>query len=130
MTAPTLYFLKITERIVGDYEIWESHMCQEKGCFQTEPQFVTLARNEDEAKAIIHDWRVNPPLNGQLQEVEWEHRPRLPEIHEDNVRDDFCGTYSDVYDMVIAICELSNIKAYTVVDDDGRALRYTFEVVE
>ena len=55
---------------------------------------------------------------------------KLPNINEKEVTDDFCGTYSDVYDMLIAICELSNIKAYRVISNDGRLLRYTFEVVE
>ena len=54
----------------------------------------------------------------------------LPNINEKEVTDDFCGTYSDLIEMVLSICELSNIKAYRVVSDDGKLLRYTFEVVE
>ena len=55
---------------------------------------------------------------------------RLPEINEKDVTDDFCGTYSDYPEMVQAMCELSNLKAYRVMSDEGRLLRFTFEVVE
>ena len=130
MSAPTLYFLKVTERITGTYEIWEQHMCQEKGCVKTEPNFVDYARTKSEALAIVNDWEINPPLNSIVEDVEWEERPNLPDINESNVTDDFCGTYSDLIEMVLSICELSNIKAYRVVSDDGKLLRYTFEVVE
>ena len=130
MTAPTLYFLKVTERITGGFEIWEQHMCQEKGCFKTEPKFIDFVRTEDEALTIVNDWELNPPLGGVVKDVDWEKRPRLPDIHKDDVTDDFCGTYSDMVEMVLSICELSNIKAYRVIDDDGKLLTYTFEVVE
>ena len=86
--------------------------------------------SKDEALAIINDWEINPPCGGVVEDVDWEERPRLPDINEADVTDEFCGTYSDLIDMVLSICELSNIKAYNVVSDDGRLLRYTFEVVE
>ena len=54
----------------------------------------------------------------------------LPKIHKDQINDNFCGTYSDYPEMIEAICELSGIKAYNVVDDDGKLLNFTFEVVE
>ena len=54
----------------------------------------------------------------------------LPTIHKDKVTDDFCGAYSDYPEMILAMCELSGLKAYGVVDDDGKLLRFTFEVVE
>lgn len=130
MTAPTLYFLKVTERITGGYEIWEHHTGQCKGCVPTDPEFVDFVQTKDEALAIVNDWEINPPCGGVVEDVDWEERPRLPDILEDEVTDDFCGTYSDLIDMVLSICELSNIKAYNVVSEDGRLLRYTFEVVE
>lgn len=130
MNAPTLYFLKITERITGGYEIWETHRCQERGCVSTDPQFVDFVQTKNEVQAIIDDWRINPPLNGVLDSVDWDEQPRLPNIHEDNVTDDFCGEYSDYPEMILAMAELSGLKAYQVVNDEGRVLRYTFEVVE
>ena len=54
----------------------------------------------------------------------------LPRIHKDKINDNFCGTYSDYPEMIEAICELSGLKAYGVVDDDGKLLSFTFEVVE
>ena len=130
MNAPTLYFLKVTERISGGYEIWESHCGQEKGCVVTDPQFVDFVQTKSEVQAIIDDWKVNPPLNGVLDDVDWEEQPKLPVIYEDDVTDEFCGTYSDYPEMILAMAELSGLKAYRVISDDGRFLRYTFEVVE
>ena len=130
MTAPTLYFLKVTERINGHYEIWEQHMCQERGCVKTEPEFIELAKTKTEVKAIIDDWRINPPLNGVLAEVEWEELPKLPAIDDTDVTNDFCGEYSDLTELCLAMAELSNLKPYRVMSDDGRLLHYTFEVVE
>ena len=130
MTAPTLYFLTVTERLTGGFEIWEHHTGQEKGCVPTDPQFVDFVRTEEEALTIVNDWELNPPLNGVVEDVDWEKRPSLPRIHQDDVTDDFCGTYTDLTEMVLSMAELSGIKAYGVEDDDGRLLRYTFEVVE
>ena len=56
--------------------------------------------------------------------------PTLPEINVNEVTDDFCGDYSDYPELILAICELSGIKPYKVVDDNGKLLRFTFEVVE
>ena len=130
MLAPTLYFLKVTERITGGYEVWEQHTCQEKGCVKTQPEFVDYVPTKEKCQAVIDDWRVNPPLNGVLDDVEWEELPQLPEINAKDVTDDFCGTYSDYPEMILAMCELSGLKAYRVVDDDGRLKTFTFEVVE
>lgn len=128
--SPTLYFLKVTERITGGYEIWETHMCQEKGCFQTEPQFVDFKETKHEVYALIDDWEVNPPLNGKLESVEWKEQPKLPEINIKDVTDNFCGNYADYPEMILAMCELSGLKAYHVVDDNGRLKTFTFEVKE
>ena len=54
----------------------------------------------------------------------------LPRIHKDQITDNFCGTYSDYPEMIEAMAELSGFKAYGVVDDDGKLLNFTFEVVE
>ena len=130
MLAPTLYFLKVTERVTGGYEIWESHCGQERGCVSTDPEFVDFVHTKKEALAIINDWEINPPCGGVVEDVDWEERPHLPDIHESDISDDFCGTYSDLTEMILAMAELSNLKPYRVVADDGRILRYTFEVVE
>lgn len=54
----------------------------------------------------------------------------LPDINVKDVTDNFCGTYKDLTELVLAISEISNIKPYRVMSDDGKVLRYTFEVVE
>lgn len=130
MNAPTLYFLQVTERITGGYEIWESHCGQEHGCVSTQPEFVDFVQTKSEVQAIIDDWRVNPPLNGVLEDVDWKELPRLPDINQEDITDDFCGRYSDYPELVLSMAELSGLKAYRVVTDDNRFLGFTFEVVE
>ena len=130
MLAPTLYFLTVTERVTGGFEIWEHHTGQCKGCVPTDQEFVDFVHTKEEVQAIIDDWRLNPPAGGVLNDVDWNELPRLPDIHEDDVTDEFCGTYADLTQLVLAAMELSGLRAYRVIDDDGRILRYTFEVVE
>ena len=53
-----------------------------------------------------------------------------PMTPEEVVIENDCGKYSDYPEMILAMCELSGLKAYNVVDDDGRLQYFTFEVVE
>ena len=129
MVAPTLYFLKVTERLTGGYEIWEHHTGQEQGCVSTDPEFVDFVDTKEEVQAIIDDWKTNPPCGGVLDDVDWDEIPQLPEIDIENVNDNFCGEFSDYPEMILAMCELSGLKAYRVMKDNH--LRYfSFEVVE
>ena len=132
MNAPTLFVLTVTQRRNGGYEIWESHCGQCKGCVSTDPEFVDFVNTKQEAKAIVDDWRVNPPVGGILEDVDWNELPELPELDNSDFNDiRYNGEYYDLVDLVLAISELSGIKPYRVVDDtDGRFLKYTFEVVE
>ena len=128
MNAPTLYFLNITESYLGGFEIWEQHKCQEKGCFKTEPELVDFKETEDEVRAFIADFE-NKLLEGKLEDVEWNFKSRLPVIDIEEMNDDFCGTYTDYPEMILAMAELSCLKPYRVIQD-GRLKCYTFEVVE
>ena len=131
MNAPTLYFLKCTQRSTGEYEIWEQHMCQEKGCIKTEPQFVDLRPNYGTAKAFVDAWITFPPLGGKVENVEWEHHFKFEKIDINDFSDDkFCGTYSDLRDMIVAMSELSNLKPYSIINEKCNLQGYTFEVVE
>ena len=127
MNSKTLYSLIITERINGGYEVWETHTCQKKGCIQTQPALIDFVKTKEEVQSIIDDWRINPPLNGILSNVEWEEQPKLPTIHEEDITDD-CGVYTDYPEMILAMCELSGLKAYRVIDDNGKLKHFTFEV--
>ena len=134
MNAPTLYFLTVTERWSSgpenrSYEIWEQHMCQEKGCFKTQPEFVDLAFSKSRVKEIIADWKLNPPLNGKLEDVEWESIGGVEQV-EDVKTIDARGVYYNMEEMLMAICELSGFKPYEVLNDKGEFAGYTFEVVE
>ena len=128
MNAPTLYFLSVYQRETGEYEIWERHCGQEKGCVPSDDQFVDLVNTKSEVQAIIDDWRINPPLNGVLESVNWNELPQLEDIDITDI-DKCCGVYSDYPEMIKAICELSGMKAYRIVRD-GEFRGYTFEVVE
>ena len=41
MVAPTLYYLIFKNNNLGEYDVYESHTCQEKGCIMTTEQYVT-----------------------------------------------------------------------------------------
>ena len=129
MNAPTLYFLNVQERLTGGYEIYEQHTGQCKGCVKTNPEFVDFVQTKQEVQAIIDDWKLNPPFNGILEDVDWEELPKLPEKHIDDIENN-CGKFRDYPEMILAMCELSGLKAYNVVDDDGRLQYFTFEVDE
>ena len=38
--APTLYYLFFKRNNCGEYDVFESHRCQECGCFMTDDQYV------------------------------------------------------------------------------------------
>ena len=40
MKAPTQYRLIFKNNSCGDYDVYEQHRCQEKGCFWTEETYV------------------------------------------------------------------------------------------
>ena len=128
MNLPTIYFLTV-EDCTEEWAIFETHQCQEKGCFRTEPRLIGWFETKEEALNCARNWK---PLEGIVQSIEviCDDLPTLPEINASNVTDDFCGTYSDYPEMILAMAELSGMKAYKVVDDNGRILSFTFEVVE
>ena len=134
-TAPTLYFLRIHEVHVPsregevNYEVWEQHMCQEPGCFKSQPQLVSFCFKKEEVEALIEDWKINPPLAGKLEDVEWEHIETIPQI-EDITSVEAHGVYHNLTELVLAISELSSLKPYKVVNEFGDFAGYTFEVVE
>lgn len=132
MNSSTLYFLTCSERPTGEYEIWGQHMHQEKGCIKTEPEFITLKPNYGTAKAFVDAWITFPPAGGVVEDVKWEHYSKFDEVSLEEVNDSdrFCGTYSDLRDLVVAMSELSNLKVSSVINEKGNLQCYTFEVVE
>ena len=40
MTSPTQYYLTFKANNCGEYDVYESHRCQEKGCLWTTDQYV------------------------------------------------------------------------------------------
>jgi len=39
MTSPTLYHLIFKANCCNEYDVYEKHRCQEKGCFWTDPEY-------------------------------------------------------------------------------------------
>ena len=39
-SSPTIYYLLFKKNIINEYDVYESHMCQEPGCFMTNERFV------------------------------------------------------------------------------------------
>ena len=135
MNAPTLYFLTVNERHSPcgegkiNYEVWEQHKCQEKGCFKTQPEFVKLCFTKNEVESLIKDWKCNPPLNGELADVEWIHAPMIPEL-EDLASIKAHGVYHNLTELALTMAELGGLKPYKLVNEFGDFAGYTFEVVE
>ena len=40
-TAPTQYYLTFKANCCGEYDVYESHRCQEKGCLWTSDEYIT-----------------------------------------------------------------------------------------
>ena len=68
MNAPTLYFLKVTERVIGGYEIWEQHQCQEKGCFWTDERYTGNTCLVGHIDEFVNEYE-NQILEGIIDEV-------------------------------------------------------------
>ena len=52
MTAPTLYYLIFKANNCGEYDVYESHTCQEKGCFMTNEEYITTCIPGKEAEFV------------------------------------------------------------------------------
>ena len=132
MSAPTLYFLEVKEHwsVNGTiFIISEQHMCQEKGCIKTEPEHLSICFSEEDAQNYIDEVEANL-LEGIVDGVTWIKLPVIPRIESATDLDSNCGVYHNLTEMVLAICELSNLKPYEIVRPDGVFAGYTFEVVE
>ena len=61
--------------------------------------------------------------------MEWEHAEQIPQL-EDVTSVNAHGVYHNLTELVLAICELSALKPYELVNEFGDFAGYTFEVVE
>ena len=69
MSSPTLYFLKISYCGNGDWGIFETHRCQEKGCIMSEENLLGWAETQEAAIKIAEEWK---PLEGIVDSIEIE----------------------------------------------------------
>lgn len=58
MSSPTQYYLTFKANNCGEYDVYESHRCTEKGCFWTDDQYITTCIPGDEAK-FVEDYNNN-----------------------------------------------------------------------
>jgi len=71
MSAPTEYYLTFRDNGHGDYDVYESHRCPEKGCLWTGDQYVgTTCIPGDEAK-FVEDYN-NKLIEGKVVGYEIE----------------------------------------------------------
>ena len=66
MTSPTLYYLICKDNGLGDYDVYESHMCQEEGCFMTNEEYITtcLPGKVDEFVKEFQDNLIEGKVDG------------------------------------------------------------------
>ena len=114
-------YLRVSDRTVYDWA--------QKGEIPAGKIGTVWRFKKSEVEALIEDWRINPPLNGELADVEWEQLPGIPEL-EDITSIDAHGVYHNLTEVVLTMAELSGLKPYKLVNEFGDFAGYTFEVVE
>ena len=67
----TLYVLFFKANNCGEYDVYESHGCQEKGCFMTNEEFVDTCIPGNEAK-FVEEFNNNL-TEGKVDSYEIEH---------------------------------------------------------
>lgn len=69
--SPTLYFLRLEfNHRVNGYEAWEQHCGQEKGCFMTQQEFITVVPRADLDKFISDYADTCARFGDKLEKVE------------------------------------------------------------
>jgi len=68
---PTLYYLIFKDNGLGDYDVYEQHTCQEKGCFKTNEEYITVCL-PGKIEKFIEDFQDNL-VEGKVDGVEVDH---------------------------------------------------------
>ena len=58
MLAPTLYYLFFKRNNCDEYDVFESHTCQEKGCIMTSEQYLTTCL-PGEIESFVKEFQSN-----------------------------------------------------------------------
>jgi hypothetical protein len=69
MTAPTLYRLIFKRNDINEYDVYEQHRCQEKGCFWTDEEYTGNTCIPGKVEEFIKEYQDNL-LEGIIDEVE------------------------------------------------------------
>lgn len=70
-SAPTLYRLIFKKNCIGEYDVWEQHPCQDKGCLWTPQEFTGRVCLPEEINEFIKEYEFNL-VEGIVDEVEVE----------------------------------------------------------
>ena len=52
MSLPTIFYLTFKANCCGEYDVFEAHKCQEKGCLWTSDEFVNTCLPGKEAEFV------------------------------------------------------------------------------
>lgn len=67
-TTPTLYRLIFKKNTIGEYDVYEQHRCQEKGCFWTDEQYTGNVISPGHIDEFVDEYEDNL-LEGLVDEV-------------------------------------------------------------
>ena len=59
MSSPTEYYLTFKDNGCGDYDVYESHRCPEKGCLWTTEQYVGETCIPGKEAEFVQDYNKN-----------------------------------------------------------------------
>ena len=68
MTSPTLYRLIFKNNDLGDYDVYEQHRCQERGCVWTDEEYTGNTCTPGHIDEFINEYQDNL-LEGIIDEV-------------------------------------------------------------
>ena len=69
--APTLYRLIFKKNIIGEYDVYEQHRCQDKGCFWTDQEYTGNTCLPGHIDTFVNEYENNL-IEGIVDEVEVE----------------------------------------------------------
>ena len=67
--ASTLYRLIFKKNIIGEFDVYEQHRCQEQGCFWTDPEYTGNTCLPGKIDEFVEEYNNNL-IEGIIDEVE------------------------------------------------------------
>ena len=69
--APTLYRLIFKRNVINEFDVYEQHRCQDKGCFWTDPEYTGNTCLHGQIDKFVDEYENNL-IEGIVDEVEVE----------------------------------------------------------